>query len=53
MKIIASNLEKEEILKTVGKWANLSPKELKKIKYFDDLLKVANENEITITIEKQ
>jgi len=50
MKIKSS--EKKDILEIIKKWTNLSQKEIEKIKYVDDLLKIANEHGITITIEK-
>jgi len=52
MKIIASDYEEKEILQIIGKWAKLTQQEWKEIKYVDDLIKIANEHGIIITIEK-
>ena len=45
-------MNKKEILEFIGKHTNLTQKEIEEIKYVNDLLRIANENEITIVIEK-
>jgi len=53
MKINVTNHEEKDIIAIIGKWANLTNKEMEGIKYVDDLLKIANEYGIKITIEKK
>jgi len=50
MKVEISDYETNEIVEIIRRWA---PKKSVKIRYFDDLIKIANEHGIAITIEKQ
>jgi len=52
MKIMASDYEEKDILEIIRKWTGLTQKEMEEIKYVDDLLRIANEHGIIITIEK-